>query len=122
MRIQLASDLHLEFLARQFPDERLIAPAYGADVLVLAGDISVGSAAVELFKDWPVPVLYVAGNHEGCRLIQVMIVARLLFVPHPSMRIHRDRVSRDRLTDMPDIELSSSWGRQILPGTTITNA
>jgi len=65
MRIQLASDLHLEFLARQFPGERLIAPAHGADVLVLAGDIGLGSTAVELFKDWPVPVLYIAGNHEG---------------------------------------------------------
>jgi Icc-related predicted phosphoesterase len=65
MRIQLASDLHLEFLAREFPGERLIAPAHAADVLVLAGDIGAGSAAVELFKDWPVPVLYVAGNHEG---------------------------------------------------------
>lgn len=65
MRIQLASDLHLEYLNRQFPGERLIAPAHGADVLVLAGDIGLGSMAVDLFKDWPVPVLYVAGNHEG---------------------------------------------------------
>jgi hypothetical protein len=69
MRIQLASDLHLEFLARTFPGERLIAPAHQADVLVLAGDISHASSAVELFKDWPVPVLYIMGNHEaygGC--------------------------------------------------------
>ncbi len=65
MRIHLASDLHLEFLDRQFPGERLIAPADGADVLVLAGDIGLGSTAVDLFKDWPVSVLYVAGNHEG---------------------------------------------------------
>ena len=65
MRIQLASDLHLEFLARHFPDERLIAPASQADVLVLAGDIGLVTTAVDLFKDWPVPVLYVAGNHEG---------------------------------------------------------
>lgn len=65
MRIQLASDLHLEFLSRNFPGERLIAPAYNVDVLVLAGDISHASSAVELFKDWPVPVLYVMGNHEA---------------------------------------------------------
>ena len=64
MRIQLASDLHLEYLNRQFPGERLIAPAHGADVLVLAGDIGLGSMAVDLFKDWPVPVQYVAGNLE----------------------------------------------------------
>jgi Icc-related predicted phosphoesterase len=69
MRIQLASDLHLEFLARTFPGERLIAHAHQADVLVLAGDISHASSGVELFKDWPVPVLYIMGNHEaygGC--------------------------------------------------------
>lgn len=64
MKIQLASDLHLEFLQRDFPGERLIAPAYGADVLVLAGDIANGTLAIELFHDWPVPVLYLAGNHE----------------------------------------------------------
>jgi predicted phosphodiesterase len=64
MRIQLASDLHLERLQRYFPGERLISPAPGADVLVLAGDIANGSLAISLFKDWPVPVLYVAGNHE----------------------------------------------------------
>lgn len=69
MRIQLASDLHLELLARNFPDERLIVPAHQADVLVLAGDISHACSGVELFKDWPVPVLYIMGNHEaygGC--------------------------------------------------------
>lgn len=64
MKIQVASDLHLEFLQRAFPGERLIAPAYGADVLVLAGDIANGKQAIELFHDWPVPVLYLAGNHE----------------------------------------------------------
>lgn len=64
MRVQLASDLHLELLAHRFPGERLIAPAHGVDLLVLAGDIAGGSAAIELFAGWPVPVLYVAGNHE----------------------------------------------------------
>lgn len=64
MKIQLASDLHLEFLQQNFPGERLIAPAYGADALVLAGDIANGTQAIDLFKDWPVPVLYLAGNHE----------------------------------------------------------
>ena len=64
MRIQLASDLHLELLARAWPQERLIAPVPGADVLVLAGDIDRGLRAIERFADWPVPVLYVPGNHE----------------------------------------------------------
>ncbi len=64
MKIQLVSDLHLEFLSSRFPGETLIQPATGADVLVLAGDIQNGTQAIELFRDWPVPVLYVAGNHE----------------------------------------------------------
>lgn len=69
MKFQLASDLHLEHLARQFPGETLIRPAHQADALVLAGDIANASEAVPLFADWPVPVLYVLGNHEaygGC--------------------------------------------------------
>lgn len=65
MRLQLASDLHLEFLARTFPGVRTISSAHQADVLVLAGDVGNGANAVELFRDWPVPVIYVAGNHEG---------------------------------------------------------
>lgn len=64
MKIQLASDLHLEFFARILPQERLIQAAPDADVLVLAGDIHNGTQALDLFKNWPVPVLYVAGNHE----------------------------------------------------------
>lgn len=64
MKIQLASDLHLEFIACQFPGETLIAQAVGADVLVLAGDIGNGLLGVNLFAHWPVPVLYVPGNHE----------------------------------------------------------
>jgi predicted phosphodiesterase len=69
MKIQLASDLHLEFLARQFPGETLIRPAYQADALVLAGDVGHAADAIALFADFPVPVLYVMGNHEaygGC--------------------------------------------------------
>jgi Icc-related predicted phosphoesterase len=64
MKIQIASDLHLEFLRRQFPGETLISPAFDADILVLAGDIANGTHAIELFRYWPVPVLYLAGNHE----------------------------------------------------------
>lgn len=64
MKIQLASDLHIEFLAQRFPTETLIQPAPDADLLVLAGDIHRGTQAFELFHNWPVPVLYLAGNHE----------------------------------------------------------
>ncbi|MDM0018032.1 metallophosphoesterase [Variovorax saccharolyticus] len=64
MRIQLASDLHLELLSRDFPGETLIRPVPEADILVLAGDIGAGPSAIDMFKDWPVPVLYLCGNHE----------------------------------------------------------
>ncbi|BCQ22334.1 hypothetical protein NK8_04430 [Caballeronia sp. NK8] len=64
MRIQIASALHLELLSDSFPGETLIRPAHEADVLVLAGDIAHGSGVVGLFGRWPVPVLFVAGNHE----------------------------------------------------------
>jgi predicted phosphodiesterase len=64
VKVQVASDLHLEFLGKLLPRERLISPAHGADLLVLAGDIGNGIEAVEMFKNWPVPVLYIAGNHE----------------------------------------------------------
>jgi Icc-related predicted phosphoesterase len=64
VKLQIAGDLHLEFLQDMFPGERLISPAVDADILVLAGDIAKGTRAIELFNDWPVPVLYIAGNHE----------------------------------------------------------
>lgn len=71
MKIQLLSDLHLEanpdFVPRYAP---------GADVLVLAGDIGsyqwLGEGqtmpepdwGLRRFADWPVPVVFVPGNHE----------------------------------------------------------
>lgn len=68
MKIQLASDLHLELLQDNSRWERLIGPMPGADVLVLAGDIADGAHGFKLFADWPAskrtPIIYVAGNHE----------------------------------------------------------
>lgn len=58
MRIQLLSDLHLEsetFAPRPAPD---------ADVLILAGDVDAGHVGLAHFANWPVPVVYIAGNHE----------------------------------------------------------
>lgn len=74
MKIQLLSDLHLE----SQPNVR-IEPAAGADLLILAGDIGSyqeGSRLAEPdfglrrfsplkeYGGWPVPVLFVPGNHE----------------------------------------------------------
>jgi predicted phosphodiesterase len=64
-RIQIASDLHLDALQSRFPRQALLEAAKEADVLVLAGDIHLGTGAVEIFADWPVPVVYVNGNHEA---------------------------------------------------------
>lgn len=71
MKLQLLSDLHLEV-----HPQLQITPAPGADLLVLAGDIGSyqpGSRIIEpdfgltRFSPrhgWPMPVLYVPGNHE----------------------------------------------------------
>ena len=58
MRLQLLSDLHLE--------TEDVAPQAAADaeLLVLAGDIDSRWIGLELFRDWPVPIVFVAGNHE----------------------------------------------------------
>jgi len=67
VKIQVASDLHLEFVERNWPNGRLIEPVEGAEVLVMAGDIHVGTRGFNAFADWPVPVVYLAGNHEFYR-------------------------------------------------------
>lgn len=58
MKLQILSDLHLEteeFTPQAAPD---------ADLLVLAGDIDTTWTSLSLFANWPVPVLFVPGNHE----------------------------------------------------------
>jgi hypothetical protein len=71
VKIQLMSDLHLEAQPGYAP-----RPAPGAQLLVLAGDIGsyqrgsrltepdFGLARFSPRNGWPVPVLYVPGNHE----------------------------------------------------------
>jgi predicted phosphodiesterase len=63
MRLRIFSDLHLEMSHKHPPFE---PPRVDADVVILAGDIHNGTAAVgwaeQTFPD--VPVLYVPGNHE----------------------------------------------------------
>ena len=58
MKLQLLSDLHLETEAYE-PE-----PAPGAELLVLAGDIDSTWAGLRRFAKWPVPVIFVPGNHE----------------------------------------------------------
>jgi predicted phosphodiesterase len=59
MKLQIISDLHQEFGITDFNFSK-------ADVIVLAGDVSVGTKGI----DWIIknamgkPVIYVLGNHE----------------------------------------------------------
>jgi len=52
-------------LHRSFPGYNPVVPSSSADVLVLAGDIASHADAVDTFASWPVPVIYVHGNHEA---------------------------------------------------------
>src|SRR6185503_15478590 len=58
VKLQLLSDLHQE--TETFTPE----PAPGAELLVLAGDIDSTWKAFDAFRGWPVPIVFVAGNHE----------------------------------------------------------
>ncbi|WP_085318443.1 metallophosphoesterase family protein [Derxia lacustris] len=97
MRIQLASDLHLEHLTSRFPGEPLIRPVPAAKVLVLAGDIGRVKDVVRVFGDWPVPVLYVLGNHEfySERVDAVRDQARQLTAGTPIRYLEREAFQLD---------------------------
>lgn len=58
MTLQLLSDLHLE------TEDFTPLPAAGADLLVLAGDVDSSWQGLSRFANWPVPVIFVPGNHE----------------------------------------------------------
>jgi predicted phosphodiesterase len=60
VRVHVLSDLHLE------RGDRDVTPGDDADVVVLAGDIALGTDGVRWARAWADgrPVLYVAGNHE----------------------------------------------------------
>lgn len=60
MKIQLLSDLHHEF-------SRHVYQPTDADVIVLAGDIDLGTAGIQWARTLEKPVIYVAGNHEFYR-------------------------------------------------------
>jgi Icc-related predicted phosphoesterase len=59
MKIQILSDIHLEFGVRDFDFSK-------ADLLILAGDVNLGEKGLTwiLEKVKAIPVLYVLGNHE----------------------------------------------------------
>jgi len=59
MKIQILSDLHIEFGEFEYEDT-------GSDVVIFAGDIGVGLEGLNWIKSLNIdkPVIYVLGNHE----------------------------------------------------------
>lgn len=66
MRIQIASDLHLEMHREPYPPIRDFSRVADRDVLVLAGDIGTHTGALQFIEDEArvSPVILVPGNHE----------------------------------------------------------
>ena len=61
MKIQVVNDIHLEF-------EPLNLTSNGADIIILAGDIHLGTkGATWALESFNKPVIYVLGNHEYYR-------------------------------------------------------
>ena len=67
-------------------------PAPGAEVLVLAGDIDATWQGLARFAGWPVPVIFVAGNHEfdGRDIDTVVPALRDLCARHGITMLHRE--------------------------------
>ncbi len=98
MRLQLLSDLHLESEAFD------AVPAPGAELLVLAGDIDSTWDGLARFRGWPVPVLFVAGNHE--------FDGRELDAAWPALREHCAALGI-RMLERESLVLTGADGRRI---------
>lgn len=98
MKLQLLSDLHLETEA--YAPE----PAPGAELLVLAGDIDTTWRSFELFRGWPVPVLFVPGNHEFDR--------RDVDAAREALRAHVTALGL-RMLDDESVVLTDARGRRV---------
>lgn len=64
LRLQIASDLHLEWIEHRFGETSALQVNPRADVVVMAGDIHSHAQALPKLRELGVPVVYVAGNHE----------------------------------------------------------
>lgn len=98
MRLQLLSDLHLE--TEVFAPE----PAPDADLLVLAGDIDSRWDALDAFREWPAPVIFVAGNHEFDR--------RELTTAWPELRTRCERIGI-RLLECESLCITDAQGLRV---------
>ena len=98
MKLQLLSDLHLE------TESYRPTPAPGAELLILAGDIDATWRGFELFRDWPVPVLFVPGNHEFDR--------RDVDAARSELRAHVEAFGLRMLDDEAAV-IASAGGRRV---------
>jgi predicted phosphohydrolase len=73
MRVQVLSDLHLEFGGLEFDFN-------GIDLLVLAGDVNIGEKGLLWIKEKvsKIPVIYVLGNHEYYKSSYPKLLNKLL--------------------------------------------
>lgn len=59
VRVQVFSDLHLDFAGAFLP-----TPAPGATMAIVPGDVGHSPDALDRLRGWPVPLVFVPGNHE----------------------------------------------------------
>ncbi len=104
MRLQLLSDLHLE------TESYIPTPAPDAELLVLAGDVDTTWRSFELFRDWPVPVLFVPGNHE--------YDGRDVDAARAELRAHVEAVGLRMLDDESVVRVSAAGRRLRFVGCT----
>ncbi|MBV8469850.1 MAG: metallophosphoesterase [Burkholderiaceae bacterium] len=98
MRVQILSDLHME--TETFEPE----PAPGAEALILAGDVDTHWAGLDAFAGWPVPVLFVPGNHEFDR--------RDIALARPALRERVEQLGFVMLDDA-ECSLTDRAGRRL---------
>lgn len=86
MKIQLLSDLHREM------DPTFSVPDTDADIIILAGDIDVGTKGIE----WAIsqalmlhkPMVYIAGNHEYYRHEYFSLQGRMREIAESCSLVH----------------------------------
>lgn len=72
MRLQILSDIHLEFGERKFELDN-------PDLLILAGDIHLGTKGISWIRDLTseIPVIYILGNHEYYKNSYPKLISKL---------------------------------------------
>jgi predicted phosphodiesterase len=97
MRVHIASDLHHEFLRDGALGSEALPLAIDADLLILAGDIHASTQTVGLYGQYPVPVLYVHGNHElyGYELFALQHQLRTNLASTSLLFLERDELFKD---------------------------